>query len=764
MNTSFHLRSILCQTLVALAVALPTARGESAFDERGVLVIGIDGVRADSVLPAEAPHLHELIAQGAVTYQAYAGGLKGTPSEQPTSSGPGWSSILTGVWRDKHGVRNNDFTGDHYDQYPHFFRRIKEVEPSAYLSSIVSWNPIDSSIVEPVGAFTDYRGKGQGGSVVARDNWVRDAAVAHLQSEDPDVLFLHFDQVDGAGHAGGYAAGIGSYLLSIEAVDELIGDVLDAIEARPNRPAEKWLVVVTTDHGGLGTSHGGQSDDERAIFVIVSGDGTSSVLSERELGHTVVPWTVADYLGIPVEASWGWEEPAFGLPPYPPSKMEVVPGVGNALVVRWQPPVDLEAERLLLKRNGKAIADLPLDAVQYVDEIPEGFFALQVVYSLEVEGAAKAIEPLQVEVNVPKRLGDELVLHWPLNGDAMDVSGGDHHGATSDSTAPLTVSGAFGGTGLELSPDGAASAFQVELTEALRFGRFTDFSLGLWVRALPGREGVLLANKPVGKSVSEGWILSINADGDLQWNMGDGVRHVTLRSLNAVSGGDWHHVGMAVDRLQNVALYLDGAAVASASIASLKSSDGAGPLSLGSDPLLNEVVNVQVDDLRIWRRLLAEREWSGLVEDRSVATQWRQGHFTFEESFDPEVGAWNADPDGDGRSNLEELALQTDPKRSDPGAVLTALADGSLEWVQMTGGTGDTVLNYRRVGVVSRLEQNDDLQTGSWRAVTDEESGAVTVDYDESGRHTVSWRPVIPDIESRRFFRLRYTLDLESVE
>ena len=31
-----------------------------------------------------------------------------------TISGPGWSSILTGVWADKHGVLDNDFKVKHY--------------------------------------------------------------------------------------------------------------------------------------------------------------------------------------------------------------------------------------------------------------------------------------------------------------------------------------------------------------------------------------------------------------------------------------------------------------------------------------------------------------------------------------------------------------------------------------------------------------------------------------------------------------------------
>ena len=74
------------------------------------LVIGIDGVLVDGLMAADTPVMDSLAHAGAYTWNAFAGGLVGEPSQQATSSGPGWSSILTGVWFDKHNVPNNDFT------------------------------------------------------------------------------------------------------------------------------------------------------------------------------------------------------------------------------------------------------------------------------------------------------------------------------------------------------------------------------------------------------------------------------------------------------------------------------------------------------------------------------------------------------------------------------------------------------------------------------------------------------------------------------
>ncbi|MFI9596589.1 hypothetical protein [Nonomuraea sp. NPDC052265] len=44
-----------------------------------------------------------------------------------TSSGPGWSTIATGVRHDLHGVKDNTLAGKHYDQYPDFLTRLENV-------------------------------------------------------------------------------------------------------------------------------------------------------------------------------------------------------------------------------------------------------------------------------------------------------------------------------------------------------------------------------------------------------------------------------------------------------------------------------------------------------------------------------------------------------------------------------------------------------------------------------------------------------------
>ena len=246
----------------ALLLLISFGHAQEKSKTRHALVIGIDGALVAGVQAAETPTIDSLLTNAAYTWDAYSGGNLDTPTEQATSSGPGWSSILTGVWVNKHNVPNNDFSNPNYDQYPHFFQRIKEKRGCMFLSSIVNWKPINDNILRAA----DYQASGH-------DQRVAELAAEHLLYADPEVLFLQFDEVDGAGHKYGYGVDKPNYLLALSTVDAQIGVVLSALQRRSTFDDEEWLVLITTDHGGFKKGHGGQQPSVRQIFMIASGPG-----------------------------------------------------------------------------------------------------------------------------------------------------------------------------------------------------------------------------------------------------------------------------------------------------------------------------------------------------------------------------------------------------------------------------------------------------------------------------------------------------------
>jgi predicted AlkP superfamily pyrophosphatase or phosphodiesterase len=275
----------------------PRSANDPAPRVKKVLIIGIDGCRPDALLAANAPHLKGLIAAGAFSDQTQTG--------EDTVSGPGWSSMLTGVWANKHGVRNNEFRNPNYDKYPHFFRRLKAVQPELTLESIVQWAPIHEKIVS-----------GADHSVAARtDALVAEGAVKVLSQQDPDVLFLHFDEVDGAGHSKGFHPTVPEYMQAIEQTDEYVGKVLEALKARPTYNDEDWLILSSTDHGGKGTGHGGGAKvpEIRTIFLIVSGPSALSGKIETPTYIVDVAATAIAHLGVDIADNWEFDGKPAGL-------------------------------------------------------------------------------------------------------------------------------------------------------------------------------------------------------------------------------------------------------------------------------------------------------------------------------------------------------------------------------------------------------------------------------------------------------------------
>ncbi|SEG35339.1 Type I phosphodiesterase / nucleotide pyrophosphatase [Nonomuraea solani] len=290
-----------------------------------VLVVGMDGLRFDRLIALEAPVLAGLMSAGAYGTSKLPYGEAGTPrTESPgeivpktpepgdggrviksrTDSGPGWSSIATGAWPDKHGVVDNGFAAAQFQKFPDFLSRAKHARPDLTTAAFFSW----ASLAEH-GAFgpaIDHRFVLDGYTVgwAAADKQVTEAAERHLAAGDPGAVFVYLGDTDEVAHdLGPHCA---EYTAALQAQDAYLGRLLDAVRARPSYREERWTVIVTTDHGHVDEGgHGGTSDEERTVFVIVHRLGAD--LGGRALAGPrlvdVAPTALAA-LGVAVDPAW----------------------------------------------------------------------------------------------------------------------------------------------------------------------------------------------------------------------------------------------------------------------------------------------------------------------------------------------------------------------------------------------------------------------------------------------------------------------------
>lgn len=331
--------------------------------EKKSLVIGIDGmgfgVQGFSV--ASTPWMDSLIAgtwepgyQGAYSDQAFTGGVLGTPTEQATVSGPGWSTILTGVWRDQHGVNDNGatFTNGNFATSPRsgipsnppYLGSLEEALSNLYTASYVKWDLIDRNIIGSLdfdgvtGNDLDFHAQ------FGADEDVVSSAVtgiAGLNRVDPAAVFVSVDLVDNAGHSCG-GSGL-CYRQAIEAADDFVGRLLTTVTNRGNFANEDWQIVVTADHGfRVDRDHGGQSDLERTIpFMVASQSVRQGILQPGTgppISHADVPPTVLDHFGIALPPNYWGASRAAGAPIPEPSTLTLVALVMGGLLARgWRP-------------------------------------------------------------------------------------------------------------------------------------------------------------------------------------------------------------------------------------------------------------------------------------------------------------------------------------------------------------------------------------------------------------------------------------------
>jgi predicted AlkP superfamily pyrophosphatase or phosphodiesterase len=272
------------------------ACGES---EKKVLLIGLDGVRIDVLADAHTPHLDRLIAEGAFN--------DAVVTAEPTVSGPDWSSMLTGVWPEKHGVYSNDFEGNQYATWPDFLTRLEQIDSSLATYAVLDWPPLGTTasggplISDLVDVKDSYDGDRLGYRVA--DSLSVAAAVRHLETRDVDAAFVYLGDIDVVGHDVGALAN--EYRASIEWSDAQVGFLLQALERRPNFAGEDWLILVATDHGRRDDGgHGGSSELERTVFIIASGQSMEPGMRiDDPSGIVDVAATALMHLGY-FDSSW----------------------------------------------------------------------------------------------------------------------------------------------------------------------------------------------------------------------------------------------------------------------------------------------------------------------------------------------------------------------------------------------------------------------------------------------------------------------------
>lgn len=297
--------------LVAVCISMQLF---SQTKKKAVFIIA-DGIPADIIEKLHTPTLDSIANVGGYA-RASVGGEKNGYSQTPTISAVGYNSLLTGTWVHKHNVWDNDITAPNYN-YPTIFRLLKTNNPGKKTAVFSSWLDNRTKLVGEGLAATgnvkvDYHFDGLELDTVNYphdkekkymnriDEAVATKTAEYIQNESPDLSWVYLEYTDDMGHRYGDSK---QFYDAVEIMDKQVGRIWQALQYRMKNFDEDWQIYITTDHGrdaATGKGHGGQSDRERATWIVTNANGLNSYFRNGQSAVVDIMPSLASFLGISI--------------------------------------------------------------------------------------------------------------------------------------------------------------------------------------------------------------------------------------------------------------------------------------------------------------------------------------------------------------------------------------------------------------------------------------------------------------------------------
>lgn len=228
--------------------------------KRKVLIISVDGLVGKEIKKRVPANIAELMKTGKYSFDAL--------TDINTSDAASWATMMTGYTSSKHHIESESYLPGANSDDPHgevnfvpsFIYRLEDKEPSTRTSIVVQ----DAGLGNVLLMDADDN------ILVNSDEEVKKEAVSLLSKTSPDLMVVQFKDVLRAGISDGFSIEEATYADALTKVDTYIGEIIKTLKSKENYPYEDWLIVVNSNHGGVGKSYGGESFQERNIFTLYS--------------------------------------------------------------------------------------------------------------------------------------------------------------------------------------------------------------------------------------------------------------------------------------------------------------------------------------------------------------------------------------------------------------------------------------------------------------------------------------------------------------
>lgn len=298
---------------ISFLICLLTTLNLSAQIKKKAVFIIVDGIPADVIEKLKKPNL-DSIAQVGGYARTYVGGERKSYSQTPTISAVGYNSLLTGTWVNKHNVWDNDIKAPNYNYWT-IFRFFKQQFPAKKTAVYSTWldnrtKLVGDNLPQTGHLKTDYHFDGleldtarfphdkQSKYINLIDEEVTAAAAKGIRTDAPDLTWVYLEFTDDMGHKHGDSP---EFYNAIETMNKQVGKIWQAIKYRQANFKEDWVIYITTDHGRdakTGKGHGGQSDRERATWIITNAKNLNANFTKNQPAIVDIMPSIGAFLGI----------------------------------------------------------------------------------------------------------------------------------------------------------------------------------------------------------------------------------------------------------------------------------------------------------------------------------------------------------------------------------------------------------------------------------------------------------------------------------
>lgn len=252
-----------------------------------VVIISIDGLRADAIDRFSPPWMRRLARDGAASFAAQ--------TIQPSQTLPSHTSMLTGTEPEVHGIIwNSDQTLLRGQELPvpTIFGIVRQhgLTTAAFFSK----SKFHHLEVARDLNYSQSPNGGWGKILAFRTAEDVERILAHSK---PNLMFVHLGEPDYTGHFIGWMTG--AYGAAVRAADDAVGRIISAADR--SFGSGKYVVILTADHGGLGRAHVKVDPVNRTIPWIAWGQGVApGILLPAGIRTMDTAATALWLLGIPI--------------------------------------------------------------------------------------------------------------------------------------------------------------------------------------------------------------------------------------------------------------------------------------------------------------------------------------------------------------------------------------------------------------------------------------------------------------------------------